>query len=417
MPRTGHAPSYRGILESLTQLGPIARRVEDLALLLPIIAGPDGIDPHIAPVPLRDPAEVGVRSLRVAWFDDDGRHRPTPRSGPRSVPPPMPCATRAPRSASGCHPTRAAPRTCGGPRRCRRARLAALPIAAAGTPGAGSYEGRADWATGSTPLAGDDLTALVEAVDDVRSDMLRWMADVDLIVSPVLPDVARPHGDGWTDAFQDGYSEVHNLTGWPAAVVRGGTSPEGLPIGVQLIAAPWREDWRSRRPAWWRPPSAGGSRRHCEIRDRIASGGDQFLLRSARAAGCHPPRLGHVHPHRRTGLLSPSLIRSIKDTSSRRTPGSASTTSSTRSCMRRVARRGLVTEHWAGVVLTLASAFVGIGLALMALAPGWELFLLAALPTGLGVGALDGGMNGLVSISPDRPRQGAQPPAHIQHRS
>ena len=31
VPRTGHSPSYRGILESLTQLGPIARRVDDLA--------------------------------------------------------------------------------------------------------------------------------------------------------------------------------------------------------------------------------------------------------------------------------------------------------------------------------------------------------------------------------------------------
>ena len=34
----------------------------------------------------------------------------------------------------------------------------------------------------------------------------------------------------------------YNLTGWPAAVVRGGTSPEGLPIGVQIVARPWRED-------------------------------------------------------------------------------------------------------------------------------------------------------------------------------
>jgi amidase len=35
---------------------------------------------------------------------------------------------------------------------------------------------------------------------------------------------------------------VYNLTGWPGVVVRGGTSPEGLPIGVQLVARPWRED-------------------------------------------------------------------------------------------------------------------------------------------------------------------------------
>ena len=31
-------------------------------------------------------------------------------------------------------------------------------------------------------------------------------------------------------------------TGWPGAVVRAGTSPEGLPIGVQILAQPWHED-------------------------------------------------------------------------------------------------------------------------------------------------------------------------------
>lgn len=38
------------------------------------------------------------------------------------------------------------------------------------------------------------------------------------------------------------YTMAHNLTGWPGAVVRCGTSPEGLPIGVQIVARPWRED-------------------------------------------------------------------------------------------------------------------------------------------------------------------------------
>ena len=40
----------------------------------------------------------------------------------------------------------------------------------------------------------------------------------------------------------DWYSDIHNLTDFPAVVVRGGTSPEGLPIGVQLVGGPWRED-------------------------------------------------------------------------------------------------------------------------------------------------------------------------------
>ena len=43
-------------------------------------------------------------------------------------------------------------------------------------------------------------------------------------------------GDGHT------YARIFNLTGWPAVVVRGGTSDRGLPIGVQIAAPPWRED-------------------------------------------------------------------------------------------------------------------------------------------------------------------------------
>jgi Asp-tRNA(Asn)/Glu-tRNA(Gln) amidotransferase A subunit family amidase len=33
-----------------------------------------------------------------------------------------------------------------------------------------------------------------------------------------------------------------SLTGWPAATVRAGTSSEGSPIDVQLVARPWRDD-------------------------------------------------------------------------------------------------------------------------------------------------------------------------------
>ena len=32
------------------------------------------------------------------------------------------------------------------------------------------------------------------------------------------------------------------MTGWPCTVVRCGTSPDGLSIGVQVIAPPWRDD-------------------------------------------------------------------------------------------------------------------------------------------------------------------------------
>ncbi len=46
-------------------------------------------------------------------------------------------------------------------------------------------------------------------------------------------------------------------------------------------------------------------------------------------------------------------------------------------------------------VLTVAALLHGIGLVGLALAPSWPLFLLAALPSNLGGGAIDGGVNGL----------------------
>jgi fucose permease len=46
-------------------------------------------------------------------------------------------------------------------------------------------------------------------------------------------------------------------------------------------------------------------------------------------------------------------------------------------------------------VLTAAAVLHGVGLLGLALAPSWPLFLLAALPSNLGGGAIDGGVNGL----------------------
>lgn len=68
VPSTGHFPRITALADSRTQIGPIARSVDDLALALRIIGGPDGQDASVVPTPLGDPTEVGIRSLRVAWY-------------------------------------------------------------------------------------------------------------------------------------------------------------------------------------------------------------------------------------------------------------------------------------------------------------------------------------------------------------
>jgi amidase len=77
-----------------------------------------------------------------------------------------------------------------------------------------------------------------------------------------MPQPAILHGESNAAWFGDTYSDIHNLTGWPATVVRGGTSNEGLPIGVQVVARAWREDVslaaarivEAASGGWQRPP-------------------------------------------------------------------------------------------------------------------------------------------------------------------
>jgi amidase len=74
--------------------------------------------------------------------------------------------------------------------------------------------------------------------------MLRFLERFDAILCPANALDALPHGatqtPGTHTAFS--YTLAYNLTGWPAVVVRAGTSSKGLPIGVQIVGRPWRED-------------------------------------------------------------------------------------------------------------------------------------------------------------------------------
>ena len=66
-------------------------------------------------------------------------------------------------------------------------------IAGSGTPGHGSYDTRG-WVEFGEAMPGDELTAMIERADGVRSRMLRWMADVDVMVCPAMPQPAILHG-------------------------------------------------------------------------------------------------------------------------------------------------------------------------------------------------------------------------------
>jgi amidase len=81
-------------------------------------------------------------------------------------------------------------------------------------------------------------------LDRYRVEMVGFLRNYDVILCPVYTQAALPHGTYALEENFRGFSHTmaYNLSGWPAAVVRCGETASGLPIGVQVVARPWRED-------------------------------------------------------------------------------------------------------------------------------------------------------------------------------
>lgn len=73
IPRTGHIPHLPGqprTVRHMLSFGLLGRRVADLQLGFPLIAGPDGEDCEVPPIPACLSLPVMARPLRIAWSDD-----------------------------------------------------------------------------------------------------------------------------------------------------------------------------------------------------------------------------------------------------------------------------------------------------------------------------------------------------------
>ena len=260
LPRTGHFPPAGGWIESLWQIGPMARRVEDLIEAMRLLTGPDGIDPTVPDVPFRDPLAVELAGVRVAVFTDNGiaaadsevsvvvrRAAAALASAVRSVGEARPTCLEA---AYDLEMKLIGPDGGDG----LRAYLCQL----------GSSEVHpllTGWLDKLPPFRTDlaGLAAYWAELDAYRAEMLRFMREYDAILCPAYIHAALPHGESIRDDNFRGFSHTmaFNVAGWPAAVVRCGESGAGLPIAVQVAAAPWREDI-ALRVALWLEEAFGG---------------------------------------------------------------------------------------------------------------------------------------------------------------
>lgn len=237
VPRTGHILPFGGPLDAFQQIGPLTRHVEDLSLVLSLLCGPDWIDPAIVSMPLDDPAEIEVRELRVAFHTDNG----VVSASADTI-----AAVRGAAEHLASHGAQVDEVRPDGIHRSYDLMMGLL-MADGGASvrrllrSAQTKAHTFPWLDSAKPIDATAYDALIMDWYRFRSTMLSFFSAYDVILCPVNAQPALAQGAIQEDLRAFSYSMTYNLTGWPAAVVRGGAAANGLPIGLQIVAQPWRE--------------------------------------------------------------------------------------------------------------------------------------------------------------------------------
>ncbi len=239
VPSTGNALPAEGLWAPLTQPGPMALRVSDLAFLLNIIAGPDWVDPNAVPGQAIQPA-IAPLDLRIGFHLTNGLSDPSAdiQAAIESV------IHRL--ADDGFKVTSHLP---GG--------IEMTPLIFSRVLGADDHETvldlleRCNTQTPSLAIARNlsqpkpgfsaaELSQTLAVWDGFKSAMLKTFQEIDVLICPVNAKTAIEHGIE-EQMLDYSYTMTYNLTGWPSVVIPCGLDRHGLPIGLQVIAAPFHE--------------------------------------------------------------------------------------------------------------------------------------------------------------------------------
>ncbi len=251
IPGRGHLPPCVGPFSILGAIGPMARTIGDVALMFEALSGQDPLDPISPPVALRHPSAKELRAKAIGFFEDDGLVPVTPET--RAA---VNDATHALREAGfRVEPFR--PRAleplrklwwkffvqCGAmfyePEiRGKREKLSPI------------FLEFLNIAEAAGPLSAAEILSAWAELDLLRAKTLAEMRDYPVLLCPVASIPAFRHNerawtiDGKTVKYLDAmrFTQWFNTLSWPAAVVPVGASPEGLPIGVQIVSRPFEDE-------------------------------------------------------------------------------------------------------------------------------------------------------------------------------
>ncbi|HZH89095.1 MAG TPA: amidase [Pyrinomonadaceae bacterium] len=261
VPSGGHFPPTDGALAAGASLGPLARTVDDLALIFDALTRVDRThqrslakespaDESPAKEPGEHVAETLLRGLRVACYAGGGALTVTQETE-GAVESAAQALAAAGMETDGTLPPEIAAATdlwlalfSDDVAGILRAEFAGREELAGGAVRA--ILRRNEVASGATPEDGLDAWAERKRL---RASLLERMRETPLLVAPVGAVAAFAHGarrvevgGEWVNTFRAfGYAQACNVFGLPSVCVPAGRTRGGLPVGVQIIGRPFEE--------------------------------------------------------------------------------------------------------------------------------------------------------------------------------